>query len=70
MLAEGIETEEPCARPAALGVDRGQGWLFGRPAGTGSVRGMLCRAGARSGGHLATRARRGELARRLHEALS
>ncbi len=32
VLAEGIETTEQCARLAELGVDRGQGWLFGRPA--------------------------------------
>ncbi len=31
VLAEGIETDEQCARLAGLGVDRGQGWLFGRP---------------------------------------
>jgi diguanylate cyclase (GGDEF)-like protein len=31
VLAEGIETDEQCARLARLGVDAGQGWLFGRP---------------------------------------
>ncbi|MCO7218450.1 bifunctional diguanylate cyclase/phosphodiesterase [Klenkia sp. PcliD-1-E] len=31
VLAEGIETDEQCARLAGLGVDAGQGWLFGRP---------------------------------------
>ncbi|WP_157519387.1 bifunctional diguanylate cyclase/phosphodiesterase [Modestobacter sp. Leaf380] len=31
VLAEGIESDEQCARLAALGADRGQGWLFGRP---------------------------------------
>ncbi|WP_133379209.1 putative bifunctional diguanylate cyclase/phosphodiesterase [Klenkia marina] len=31
VLAEGIEDDAQCARLAALGVDAGQGWLFGRP---------------------------------------
>ncbi|WP_091069110.1 putative bifunctional diguanylate cyclase/phosphodiesterase [Klenkia brasiliensis] len=31
VLAEGIETDEQCTRLARLGVDAGQGWLFGRP---------------------------------------
>ncbi|KQS67661.1 bifunctional diguanylate cyclase/phosphodiesterase [Modestobacter sp. Leaf380] len=31
VLAEGVETDEQCAHLAALGVDCGQGWLFGRP---------------------------------------
>ncbi|GHE08425.1 putative bifunctional diguanylate cyclase/phosphodiesterase [Klenkia taihuensis] len=34
VLAEGIETDEQCARLARLGVDAGQGWLFGRPVPT------------------------------------
>jgi EAL domain-containing protein (putative c-di-GMP-specific phosphodiesterase class I) len=31
VLAEGIEDDAQCARLAALGVDAGQGWLFGHP---------------------------------------
>ncbi|KQS57022.1 hypothetical protein ASG36_18730 [Geodermatophilus sp. Leaf369] len=31
VLAEGVETDAQCARLASLGIDRGQGWLFGRP---------------------------------------
>ena len=41
VLAECIETEQQAAVAAELGVDLGQGWLFGRPvraAGTGTVR--------------------------------
>lgn len=38
VLAEGIETDEQCARLARLGVDAGQGWLFGRPVPTDRLR--------------------------------
>ncbi|SDP09944.1 diguanylate cyclase (GGDEF) domain-containing protein [Klenkia soli] len=31
VLAEGVETDEQCTRLARLGIDTGQGWLFGRP---------------------------------------
>ncbi|MFC7573141.1 EAL domain-containing protein [Klenkia terrae] len=37
VLAEGIETDEQCARLATLGVDAGQGWLFGRPVPTSDL---------------------------------
>ncbi len=37
VLAEGIETDEQCARLASLGVDRGQGWLFGRAVPEGHL---------------------------------
>ena len=32
VTAEGVETQEQADRLAALDCDRGQGWLFGRPA--------------------------------------
>ena len=32
VIAEGIETEEQAAAVTALGIDIGQGWLYGRPA--------------------------------------
>jgi EAL domain-containing protein (putative c-di-GMP-specific phosphodiesterase class I) len=32
VIAEGVETEAERAVLQALGVDGGQGWLFGRPA--------------------------------------
>ncbi len=31
VIAEGVETEQRADQVRALGVDRGQGWLFGRP---------------------------------------
>ncbi len=31
VVAEGVETEQVAAEVSALGVDLGQGWLFGRP---------------------------------------
>ncbi|WP_225235149.1 putative bifunctional diguanylate cyclase/phosphodiesterase [Klenkia terrae] len=34
VLAEGVETDEQCARLARLGIDAGQGSLFGRPVPT------------------------------------
>jgi EAL domain-containing protein (putative c-di-GMP-specific phosphodiesterase class I) len=32
VLAEGIETEEQLRLVQAIGIDMGQGWLFGRPS--------------------------------------
>ena len=32
VVAEGVETEQLAEEVTALGVDLGQGWLFGRPA--------------------------------------
>jgi EAL domain-containing protein (putative c-di-GMP-specific phosphodiesterase class I) len=31
LVAEGVETEEEAVALQALGIDRGQGYLFGRP---------------------------------------
>ena len=57
LIAEGIETEEEAATLRALGVEFGQGYLFGRPGpvegldgGTGRrVRGEPAGASARPG---------------------
>ncbi len=40
-VAEGIETDAQWTTLRRLGIDRGQGYLFGRPAGPGQIHDML-----------------------------
>ncbi|MFF5085301.1 putative bifunctional diguanylate cyclase/phosphodiesterase [Actinoplanes sp. NPDC000266] len=43
-VAEGIETDAQWATLRKLGIDHGQGYLFGRPAGAGEIVSLLTRA--------------------------
>jgi EAL domain-containing protein (putative c-di-GMP-specific phosphodiesterase class I) len=40
-VAEGIETEQQCARLLALGVELGQGYLFARPVSAEAIADMI-----------------------------
>ncbi|NUP48740.1 MAG: EAL domain-containing protein [Catenulispora sp.] len=44
IVAEGIESETQCRRVQAMGVDLGQGWLFGRPMSGEQAEALVRRA--------------------------
>jgi EAL domain-containing protein (putative c-di-GMP-specific phosphodiesterase class I) len=50
VVAEGIETEDDAAVLRDLGVDDGQGWLFGRPGPPEALDGLASAQAVAAGG--------------------